>query len=103
VPGAAVIGRAPRRVSVGGQTLSTLDHDGPRARGPSSPRRRSANAPERPLAIPDLKPHDVPGLYRFPAAGWWWAANRAPLSEGFVTESLDGPAGGTADGRAPQL
>lgn len=34
--------------------------------------------------------HDVPGLYRFPAAGRWWAANRTPLSEGFVTESLDG-------------
>ena len=34
--------------------------------------------------------HDVPGLCRFPAGGRWWAANRAPLSEGFVTESLDG-------------
>ena len=34
--------------------------------------------------------HDRPGLYRFPAPGRWWSANRTPLREGFVTESLDG-------------
>jgi Rieske 2Fe-2S family protein len=34
--------------------------------------------------------HDHPGLYAFPSAGRWWSANRTPLQEGFVTESLDG-------------
>jgi Rieske 2Fe-2S family protein len=34
--------------------------------------------------------HYAPGLYRFPNAGRWWSANRTPLREGFVTESLDG-------------
>ncbi|HEY6526995.1 MAG TPA: aromatic ring-hydroxylating dioxygenase subunit alpha [Solirubrobacteraceae bacterium] len=34
--------------------------------------------------------HDRPGLYRFPSPGRWWSANRTPLREGFVTESLDG-------------
>lgn len=34
--------------------------------------------------------HDRPGLYRFPAEGRWWSANRTPLAPGFVTESLDG-------------
>jgi Rieske 2Fe-2S family protein len=34
--------------------------------------------------------HARPGLYGFPAAGRWWAANRTPLAPGFVTESLDG-------------
>ena len=34
--------------------------------------------------------HAAEGLFRFPAAGRWWAANRTPLAPGFVTESLDG-------------
>lgn len=34
--------------------------------------------------------HADPGLYRFPAEGRWWSANRTPLAPGFVTESLDG-------------
>jgi Rieske 2Fe-2S family protein len=34
--------------------------------------------------------HAQAGLYRFPAGGRWWAANRTPLAPGFVTESLDG-------------
>ena len=29
-------------------------------------------------------------LYCFPSPGRWWSANRTPLREGFVTESLDG-------------
>jgi len=34
--------------------------------------------------------HDEPGLYAFPTPGRWWSANRTPLVQGFVTESLDG-------------
>lgn len=34
--------------------------------------------------------HDQPGLYRFPSRDRWWSANRTPLADGFVTESLDG-------------
>jgi len=36
--------------------------------------------------------HEEPGLYGFPTAGRWWAANRTALAPGFVTESLDGAA-----------
>jgi glycine betaine catabolism A len=34
--------------------------------------------------------HAAPGLYPFPTPGRWWSANRTPLVDGFVTESLDG-------------
>jgi glycine betaine catabolism A len=34
--------------------------------------------------------HGEPGLYQFPTPGYWWSANRTPLVDGFVTESLDG-------------
>jgi glycine betaine catabolism A len=34
--------------------------------------------------------HGQPGLYRFPSRDRWWSANRTPLADGFVTESLDG-------------
>ncbi len=42
--------------------------------------------------VTELTPdeHNQPGLYRFPAPGRWWSANRTPLMPGFVTESLDG-------------
>ncbi len=45
------------------------------------------------VALAQLAPadeHDRPGLYAFPSPGRWWSANRTPLREGFVTESLDG-------------
>jgi len=58
-------------------------------------RRRAADrAAQHALVLESVRAsapeHDVPGLYRFPAPGRWWSANRTPLSEGFVTESLDG-------------
>jgi len=34
--------------------------------------------------------HQEAGLYRFPSVDCWWSANRTPLVEGWVTESLDG-------------
>ena len=34
--------------------------------------------------------HAQPGLYSFPTPGRWWSANRTPMAEGFVTESIDG-------------
>jgi Rieske 2Fe-2S family protein len=34
--------------------------------------------------------HPETGLARFPLPGRWWSANRTPLVDGFVTESLDG-------------
>jgi Rieske 2Fe-2S family protein len=49
-----------------------------------------------PALAPDE--HDEPGLYRFPARGRWWSANRTPLVPGFVTESLDGSAVSTLMG-----
>jgi Rieske 2Fe-2S family protein len=33
---------------------------------------------------------DLAALYPFPSGGHWWSANRAPLTDGWVTESLDG-------------
>jgi Rieske 2Fe-2S family protein len=58
--------------------------------------RRSAaqRAAQHAIALAELAApadeHDRPGLYRFPSPGRWWSANRTPLREGFVTESLDG-------------
>jgi glycine betaine catabolism A len=34
--------------------------------------------------------HERTGLYGFPTPGRWWSANRTPLRDGFVTESLHG-------------
>jgi glycine betaine catabolism A len=57
-------------------------------------RQAARRAAEHAAALAELDihaaEHDEPGLYPFPWAGRWWSANRAPLSEGFVTESLDG-------------
>ena len=41
-------------------------------------------------AAAEVVEHAQVGLYRFPTPGRWWSANRTPLAEGFVTESLDG-------------
>jgi glycine betaine catabolism A len=43
---------------------------------------------EDPVAV--VPRHDEPGLFAFPTPGRWWSVNRTPLTEGFVTESLDG-------------
>jgi Rieske 2Fe-2S family protein len=34
--------------------------------------------------------HRETGLYAFPSPGRWWSANRTPMRDGFVTESLHG-------------
>ncbi len=64
---------------------------------PDTERHRSAameRAAQHAVALAELAApadeHDRPGLYRFPSPGRWWSANRTPLREGFVTESLDG-------------
>jgi glycine betaine catabolism A len=66
---------------------------------PDTPRSRrlaAERAAEHALALAEVcapaAGHEEPGLYRFPSAGQWWSANRTPLAEGFVTESLDGRA-----------
>jgi Rieske 2Fe-2S family protein len=60
---------------------------------PDSEQHRRAAA-QRAAALAELAApadeHDRPGLYWFPSPGRWWSANRTPLRDGFVTESLDG-------------
>lgn len=41
------------------------------------------------------------GLVRFPSVDCWWSANRTPLVEGWVTESLDGQPVGPLMGDYP--
>lgn len=57
-------------------------------------RRAAARSAQHVRALAELQApaagHDEPGLYPFPTAGRWWSANRTPLADGFVTESLDG-------------
>ncbi|HEY2440613.1 MAG TPA: aromatic ring-hydroxylating dioxygenase subunit alpha [Solirubrobacteraceae bacterium] len=61
---------------------------------PHHRRRAAARAAEHAVALAELEApaaaHDEPGLFRFPSPGRWWSANRTPLSDGFVTESVDG-------------
>jgi glycine betaine catabolism A len=64
---------------------------------PDTERHRSAaaqRAAQHAAALAELAApadeHDRPGLYGFPESGRWWSANRTPLREGFVSESLDG-------------